>query len=256
MLIRGITSRIPRVRGLGLLLVPITKFFKGRAREDVEVSVFGRTMLVNPSDQIGNVLLFSPQWYDPLERSLLARLLQPGDYVVDVGANIGAYTLLFAGMVGPSGSVTAIEAEPRNMQKLRHNIARNFMHWAKALEYGVSDKQESLTLHMNSDGNAGAHSFLRRVSAQDSTQVIQCKPLYQLTEKIRPRLIKLDIEGFEWRVLRQYFEDAPESLWPDYILLEDEPRHRENDAVAIARGRGYRVMDRIDTNVFLTRLAA
>lgn len=253
-LVRRITSRVPKIRGVGLLLVPIARFFKGRACEEVEVSVFGRIMLLNPSDQIGNMLLFRPQWYDPLERALIAQRLQSGDYVVDVGANIGAYTLFFAGLVGPSGHVTAIEAEPRNMKTLRHNIRRNAIDWVDALEYGVSDKQESLLLHMNVEGNAGAHSFLRQVSTEDVTQVIHCKPLYELMEKVKPRLIKLDIEGFEWRVLCKFFEDAPEPLWPDYILLEDEPRHRENNAVGVACGRGYRVTSRIDNNVFLERV--
>lgn len=252
-LVRSVTSRIPRIRGVGLLLVPISMFFLNRAREDVEVRVFGSVMLLNPAEKIGNNLLFTPNWYDPRERALVAQVLESGDYVVDVGANIGAYTLLFGAMVGPSGRVTAIEAEPSNMQRLRHNIQRNALHWVTALEFGASDKHESLALHLNSDGNGGGHSFLQQVSPRDSTRVIQCKPLYELIDKVRPRLMKLDIEGFEWRVLRRFFEDAPESLWPEYILLEDEPRHREHDAVGVVRERGYRVMHRFETNVFLKR---
>lgn len=253
---RGITSRVPRIRGVGVLLALVATFFRKRAREDVEASVFGRTMLLNPAEAIGNALLFTPQWYDPRERAVIKRLLRKGDYVVDVGANIGAYTLIFADLVGPRGRVTAIEAEPANARRLRHNIDRNSMAWVQALEFGVSDKEESLPLHLNSDGNGGAHSFLQQVSASDATQVIRCKPLLELMEQVQPRLIKLDIEGFEWRVLRRFFEDAPESLWPQYIFLEDEPRHREHDAVGVVCARGYRVMHRFDNNVFLERLDA
>jgi FkbM family methyltransferase len=252
-LTRGITSHVPRIRGLGVLLALVACFFRKRANEDVEASVFGRTMLLNPAEYIGNALLFTPQWYDPRERAVVTRILHAGDYVVDVGANIGAYTLIFADLVGPRGRVTAIEAEPSNAKRLRHNIQRNAMDWVQALEYGVSDKEESLSLHLNSEGNGGAHSFLQRVSTIDATRTIQCKPLFELIGKIRPKLIKLDIEGFEWRVLRRFFEDSPESLWPQYVFLEDEPRHREHDAVDLVCAHGYRVMHRFDNNVFLER---
>lgn len=251
---RGVTSRVPRTRGLGVLLALVASFFRKRANEDVEASVFGRTMLLNPAEAIGNALLFTPQWYDPRERALVARILQAGDYVVDVGANIGAYTLIFGDLVGPSGRVTAIEAEGGNAKRLRHNIQRNAMHWAEALEYGVSDKEESLSLHLNSEGNSGAHSFLQQVSAIDATQTVHCKPLFELMDKISPKLIKLDIEGFEWRVLRGFFEDAPASLWPRFIFLEDEPRHRERDAVGLVCAHGYRMIHRFDNNVFLERM--
>lgn len=250
---RSITSRVPHIRGLGLLLVPVTRYFRSRAREDVEVRVFGRPMLLNPADAIGNTLLFTPQWYDPRERALASRLVRKGDYVVDVGANIGAYTLFFADLVGPDGRVTAIEAEPTNAARLRHNVERNALTWVSLREVGVSENEETLSLHLNSDGNAGGHSFLTQVSATDRTRTISCKPLFSLMEPRRPRLMKLDIEGFEWRVLRGFFRDAPRDLWPDYVFLEDEPRHREGNSVQLVEQHGYREIARFDTNVFLER---
>ena len=101
------------------------------------------------------------------------------------------------------------------------------LHWVHIHNVGVSDQNEILPFNLNVEGNAGGHSFLVK-SACGSSKVnsVKCVPLFDLIEKKRPKLIKLDIEGFEWRVLRRFFVDSPEFLWPKYILLEDEPRHQ------------------------------
>lgn len=252
--IRAVTSNLPRIKGLGLLLALIANYFRKRARIDIELSVFGRKMLLNPSDWISSTLIFTPQWYDYRERKFLREVLEKGDYVVDIGANIGAYTLIFADLVGMSGIVTAIEAEEKNARRLTHNISINGIDWIRIHNYGVSDKKESLSLLLNITGNAGGHSFFRQPDNDNSIiQKIECKPLFDLIEKRKAKLFKLDIEGFEWRVLRKYFEDVSESLWPTYILLEDDPKNREDDAVSLCLDHGYRILKRFDYNVFLTR---
>lgn len=253
-IVREVTSRLPRIKGLGLILALIANHFKKRASADIELSVFGRRMLLNPSDAISNVLIFTPQWYDYKERKFLRGVVEKGDYIVDIGANIGAYTLIFADLVGVSGAVTAIEAEKNNAQRLTYNVFLNGIDWVLIHNNGVSDKTESLPLLLNVDGNAGAHSFFRQSDKSDALyQKIDCKPLCYLIENRKARLFKLDIEGFEWRVLCKYFEDVPESLWPEYIFLEDDPKNREDDAVSLCLDHGYRILKRFDYNVFLTR---
>jgi len=79
------------------------------------------------------------------------------------------------------------------------------------------------------------------------------RPLFGFLENIKAKLMKLDVEGFEWCVLRKYFEDVSESLWPEYIFLEDEPRHREGDVISLVSCFGYRILERFDTNVFIVR---
>ena len=250
---RELTSRMPRIKGLGIILALIARAFRRQNLSNVEVSVFGRKMLLCPGDAIGNFLIFTPQWYDFRERRIIEKIVSRGDYVIDVGANIGTYSLIFADLVGPSGKVTAIEAERNNAGVLKHNIKINDFGWIKVRQCGVSDKEERLALLLNDDGNAGAHSFYKQINPSEA-QEVQCHPLFGLIDGSRkPKLMKLDIEGFEWRVLRKYFEDAPKHLWPTLIMLEDETRHREADAVSLAVSHGYSVVNRFDSNVFLAR---
>jgi FkbM family methyltransferase len=253
---REITSRLPRIRGLAFALGFVLRVFRRYEFPDVEVSVFGRKMLLNPSDLIGYYLIFTPQWFDHRERWFIGQILNKGDYVVDVGANVGAYTLYLAGLVGPSGLVVAIEAEQENAKRLKHNIQINSIHWATVLVCGVSDKRETLSLLLNTTGNAGGHSFFRKQSdvIKPPVQEVECHPLSELidVEKV-PKLVKLDIEGFEFRVLKQYLDAVPKNKWPHYIQLEDIPTLREDDAVMLALDRGYRLIHRYDYNVILER---
>lgn len=55
----------------------------------------------------------------------LQRFLGPGDVVADVGANIGAYALLAAALVGPEGTVVAFEPDPSNIHRFRRQLQRN-----------------------------------------------------------------------------------------------------------------------------------
>jgi FkbM family methyltransferase len=257
LVIREITSRLPRIKGLGIVLAMIAKQFRNTHLADVEVDVLGNKMLLNPNDFIGNTLIFTPQWFDHRERRLLDKILSCGDYVVDLGANIGAYTLIFSKLVGKQGMVTSIEAESDNAKRLEHNVKINNMQNVEIHHIGVSDKSESLLLLLNTTGNAGGHSFYEQSDVgTPPVQPVECRPLAELIDHSKPlKLIKLDIEGFEYRVLRRFFDDLERSKWPKYIMLEDVPFRRENDATRLALDKGYSLMERIDYNVFLCKVS-
>lgn len=252
---REVTSRLPRIRGLGIILALIARSFRCKNLSDVEVSVLGRKMLLTPSDLLDNRLIFTPQWFDYQERRFIRKILSKGDYVIDVGANIGAYTLVFADLVGSQGAVTAIEAELENAKRLRHNINLNNIRWVDVCNIGVSDKNEVLTLLLNSTGNVGGHSFFEQSDTEEPpVQEVQCRPLSELIDTTKkPKLMKLDIEGFEHRVLHRYFDDIRDTQWPEFILLEDDPLRREDDAVSLILSRGYKIIKRFDLNVLVGR---
>lgn len=209
-------------------------------------------MQLNPCDYLSRFVLFTPAYFDRKERAFIRTILRAGDYVIDVGANIGIYTLLFSKLVGPSGRVLAIEAEPNNAAQLRHNVLLNESANVAIVETGVSDEEETLQLTLDTKGNAGAHSFIAKRSQDSQTRQIHCVPLLSLIASNRPvRFLKIDIEGFEYRVLSRFLRDAPKSVWPAYIMLEDSPAIREADAVAVLTKAGYEQVARYDFNVIL-----
>lgn len=91
----------------------------------IEVRTVAGQLLVDPSDRvIGRALRRDGVWELAETRFLLATLL-PGQTFVDVGAHLGYFSVLAARRVGPTGSVIAVEPEPRNLRLLRQNLARN-----------------------------------------------------------------------------------------------------------------------------------
>ena len=251
--VSAITSRIPRIRGIGLLLAIIREFYIKRQCEMVEKDVLGSRMRLNPNNTIDNMLLFTPQYYDPEEFRIIRSIVSTGDYVIDVGGNVGAYALLFGRLVGSTGKVTTIEANPAMAVILTENIAMNKMNWVQVRNAGASDKIEQLELSINVTGNPGASTFLE-TGGESRKQLVNCAPLVELIDQSRrPTLIKLDIEGFEYRVLKNYFENIPVELRPPYLMVEDTEAHRENDTMSLMNVFGYKATRRIGHNVFLTQ---
>ena len=236
-------NKVPPIRGFGLVLEHATKVFSGW---DVEVRarIDGSLMWANPTIVSGRRRLFTSAYHDRGERAFVKQVVKRGDYVIDVGANVGTYTLLCARL---GASVTAVEAEPANAAILRRNIALNG-YQVDVRQVGVSDKAETLTLNLD-EGDIGSHSFAK-VGAARSVE-IACLPLVEVVEPRQARLMKIDIEGFEYRVLKRYFGDTPISLRPQWILIEEWETPPEGSAVALCVEAGYRVAHRWDTNYAL-----
>src|SRR3954453_11048007 len=94
----------------------------------VEVPLpWGVTLEVDLSDAIGNEI-YKQRSFDIAVTEVAWRLLRAGDKILDVGANIGYLTSLFAIRVGPSGMVHAFEPHPRVRERLTWNIARIGLH--------------------------------------------------------------------------------------------------------------------------------
>lgn len=203
-------------------------------------------MVLSPHEWLEGALLFLPQWYDSVEIAYLRSSLGAGDVFVDVGANVGLYTLIAARQVGDRGLVVAIEADPRNASILRHNVELNRFQNVTIVQAGVSGREEELPLGLNTTGNRSGHSFL--TPGPDAIP-IKCQPLSAFIDRA-PKGIKLDIEGFEYRVLDRYLSDG--CYRPDFMIFEVHP-NCEGDVVGLLGADGYIVEKRTAANVTMRR---
>jgi FkbM family methyltransferase len=135
--------------------------------------------------------------YEPFETDLLKKLIKPGSVVLDIGANIGYYTLLFAKLVGPEGRVYAFEPDPTNMELLKKNIAVNGYQNVIMEQKALSDHSGTIQLFLN-DGNKSDH---RIFDSGDGRQAINIETIsldeYFSSLDVNIDLIKIDIQGAE-----------------------------------------------------------
>ncbi len=152
--------------------------------------------------------------YEIAETRLCERLLQPGDAAVDVGANIGLYTLLFSSLVGVEGRVHSFEPAPENLRRLRVNLLLNGAENVEAHQAALFSRPGVLTLNLF-DSRLGAWHSLGRpelpnpftpgeMIAPTGTVEVEAITLddYAASAGLeRIALLKIDVEGAEPDVL-------------------------------------------------------
>jgi len=161
--------------------------------------VMGHKMFLDPSDSLH---LSVTSAYEPLETSLIDQLIRPGDTVLDIGANIGYYTLLFAKLVGERGRVFAFEPEPENFKLLKKNVALSGYHNVVLIPKAASNTTGTARLYL-SDVNKGDHRLSNSGERRESIAISTVQLDDELGNYDRPvRLIKMDIQGHEAAALQ------------------------------------------------------
>lgn len=151
----------------------------------------------------------------------LKTLCQPGDVVIDAGANIGHMALLAAREVGPSGHVIAIEPAQRSFSLLQANASRNFPDRITTVHAACDELDGTATLFVSNYSEE--FNSLRPDSVLNAghQEVVPARSLRSLSRELNlsPDVVKVDVEGAEWRVLKGLFdsEDAPR---PRSLLVE------------------------------------
>lgn len=157
----------------------------------------------NTRDILQQYLYYFGIW-EPEVTAFLQRRLKPGDNFIDVGANIGYFSLLAAKCVGPTGHVIAIEASPSVFELLVGNVQRNSAHQIKTLNVAAASEVGRVQLYCGQDCNCGATSIVPEGNETVIAEV-EAAPLAKLIDIDiwnNARLVKIDVEGAEAGVVR------------------------------------------------------
>lgn len=151
--------------------------------------------------------------FDYYERDSVAAFraqVGPGDVVVDVGANIGQYSLLAARLVGSGGRVIAFEADPGIVDRLRRHVAINRLS-VDVTACALGDANATRDFYPSAwAGNQGQGSLLpaeparQRIRKREALRVKVCRLDDVMAQKgvFRIDFLKIDVEGYEMHVLR------------------------------------------------------
>ncbi|MBV9264854.1 MAG: FkbM family methyltransferase [Acidobacteriaceae bacterium] len=203
----------------------VSPFYAWRDHRFEAKTDFGATMAGNTGDLIQKYVYYFGSWEPNISRWIASRL-NPGDTFVDVGANVGYFSLLAASRTTASGRVIAIEACPEIFAQLQDNCRRNSYTNIRAINVAASDQPGTLRLYRGGNENGGSTTTIATAEGGQSYSDITALPLSGILspeECSRMRLIKIDVEGAEYNVLKgaaPIFEHAPQNL---EILVELHP---------------------------------
>ena len=163
----------------------------------------GFYMLLMPSEHIQQQLF----WYGHYEKTLgdlVKKILKPGDVFLDIGANIGYFSLLAANKE-PTSKIFSFEPVKSLFQKLEENISVNNTRNIAAVNAAIGDTNEQKELFISASDNLGMSSFQppeNYSGRKENVKVISIDSWFKTAGLSRVDLIKLDIEGSELAALK------------------------------------------------------
>lgn len=162
------------------------------------VEVNGYTLYLDPQDSMNLSVMGC---FEPAETELVKRIVRPGDVVVDVGAHIGYFTVLFARLAGDQGRVYAFEPNPETVALLRRNIAENRLRNVIAENKAASDRDGVVNLHVSHDDSVD-HRICYTGASRRTVPVEAVRlDAYFHDPLSRVDFIKIDVQGAEHRAL-------------------------------------------------------
>jgi len=196
------------------LLYPLIRLILGAERGydicDNFVSLFcpSATLLISYLFKSKIIIPSSMSSYGPYfeilgEDKYCHRSITKGMNVIDIGANIGVYTVLVAEKVGNIGKVIAVEPEPENYKQLLENIKLNNLQNVTPINIALTDHEGSEKLYLSASGSGG-HSLIIPENKNSYTSV-QVETLDKLLKELDIRkidIMKIDTEGAEIPILK------------------------------------------------------
>jgi len=220
-------------------------FLRGHPRAfDVEQPKEGIRLRLYPAENHCDLtILLSGRHVMSDELDALGARLADAKVFLDVGANVGIASLLARRRMSGDARVIAIEPHPRTRAKLETNLALNDAGNVTVLPFAVGPRAETMEIFPVRAHNAGANTLVPQREPTGEGIAISVRPLTDLLAETgvdRIDVMKIDVEGFEVNALMPFFETAPQSLWPRYLMME--VLFRDNwdvDLVEHLKGLGY-----------------
>ncbi|MGV3660394.1 MAG: FkbM family methyltransferase [Prosthecobacter sp.] len=232
--------KAPGNRGhrLGRLLRSVVWLMnKKGARKTWTLPVFGGLKLrCHPDSIIALHVVQRSEWHDWDTARFITGFLREGDTFVDVGANIGLYTLPAARIV-KGGRVVAVEPSPINRARLQENLALNGISTVQVEPCALGEIPGELSF---SDEDALAH-----VELAGNGPRVPVKTFDSLAPQEEITLMKVDVEGFELSVFRGAIQTMQAGRLP-VILFEMNHSYLRygvsaDDIFTFLRSAGYRI---------------
>jgi FkbM family methyltransferase len=163
--------------------------------ENVKINLFKES-------QLCKLIYFG---FEQTEMSFIKAFLKEGDIFIDIGSNIGMFSLTASDLVGSKGKILAFEPTPSTYERLLENIRINGYTNINAFNLGLSNKNGILDFNISNNGYDAWNSMVQQEHLENGIQIqVEVKALDSLIEEnslSTINLIKIDVEGWEKFVL-------------------------------------------------------
>lgn len=189
-------------------------------------------------DSILSQLIY--EGFEKNEISFMEKNLKSGDIFVDIGANVGLFSLIASPIVGNEGQVIAFEPSPTTFKRLNENISLNNFKNIDARNLGLSDKKDKLKISISTDGHDAWNTFApgdaQHFSQTTEVDVDTLDNQLSSIELSKIKIIKIDVEGWEKFVI----------MGAKKILIEHAPVVMMEFTETNTFAAGYMVQDLYD----------
>jgi FkbM family methyltransferase len=218
-----------------------------------DIEVAGIRLRSNFSDNYSEgKFIFSPWRYDVWELDYIRQNLPQDGVFIDIGANVGLYTIAAASVMSGRGTIVAFEPNPEVMHRLKFNVASSMYMKSDPpdidlVQMGVADQESSFEfmIHpVNFGGSSIDLSKFKKIEELGGRKImVPCRRLLEfcVDRNIqRIDILKIDIEGAEDVALAPFLSEAPPALLPKALIIEKFDRKWRIDIPGMLASLGYR----------------
>lgn len=244
--------KLSGIRTLRQFALWIRRPIKYGSTTPLDIQLWGLKLRLYPRGNVSESrLLFTPGLFDRKERQFLQSWLKPGCTFLDVGANAGGYSFWVYSLFKDQCRIHAIEPDPELQKKLQFNIEANGAQSIRIAPLALGDDRGKGKLMINPI-NKGENYLTSSMDEGGETGIdVAVVTLASFLEEQNIRDIdamKIDIEGYEFKVLNHFLGHSERAVWPRLIITEiqDSPEHEK--LKQLLQGAGYRICLRTKMN--------
>jgi FkbM family methyltransferase len=224
---------------------------------DIEVIDGVRARLWPRTSRCEKRVFAGQQIWDSVERNALLNALDKTSRApfifLDVGANVGLYSLIFAAHANSTNKQTrifAVEPDTTNRARLEFNIKASDAD-ITVLPFAISDKAGKGQMAGGGE-NRGEAQLSENAGGENAVKIQTLHGICKTNKLPHIDAMKVDIEGHDLRALTAFFDKAPKKLWPSLLILETG-RNAMTPILELCASHGYTITKRAGINTVLTR---
>ena len=200
----------------------------------IKKKIYNYKMLLDLYDKgiSRTLLLFGKRELE--HKKMLENIIKPEMTVLDIGANIGYYSLMMLELMGNKGKLIAVEPSPSNIEILRKNLLLNKYNDIEVHNAAISDENGTKKFFLSEMSNLNTLNYTEKKSLNLTGETINVKTLTvpQIMEGRNLDLIRMDVEGHEVEVLNGLIPNiGVNNLYPSIIFETHRSRYNNEHSM-------------------------